>query len=119
MINMKTYPLLQSQMGIFLEWMGEPSATSYNLPCFLSFPKKISAEQLEAALKKLIKSRRILQTRIFIDENGNPLQMQMPEEVEEDSEPQIPYQRESAKIGRNDPCPCGSGKKYKKCCGAN
>ena len=25
--------------------------------------------------------------------------------------------RESPKIGRNDPCPCGSGKKYKKCCG--
>lgn len=23
-----------------------------------------------------------------------------------------------AKVGRNDPCPCGSGKKYKKCCGA-
>ncbi len=22
-----------------------------------------------------------------------------------------------AKVGRNDPCPCGSGKKYKKCCG--
>jgi preprotein translocase subunit SecA len=27
--------------------------------------------------------------------------------------------RASAKVGRNDPCPCGSGKKYKKCCGAN
>ena len=26
--------------------------------------------------------------------------------------------REGPKIGRNDPCPCGSGKKYKKCCGA-
>lgn len=26
------------------------------------------------------------------------------------------YKREEAKIGRNDPCPCGSGKKYKKCC---
>ena len=24
----------------------------------------------------------------------------------------------SQKVGRNDPCPCGSGKKYKKCCGA-
>lgn len=24
----------------------------------------------------------------------------------------------SSKVGRNDPCPCGSGKKYKKCCGA-
>lgn len=27
--------------------------------------------------------------------------------------------RNSNKIGRNDPCPCGSGKKYKKCCGMN
>ena len=27
--------------------------------------------------------------------------------------------REEPKVGRNDPCPCGSGKKYKKCCGAN
>ncbi|MBW1707552.1 MAG: SEC-C domain-containing protein, partial [Deltaproteobacteria bacterium] len=26
--------------------------------------------------------------------------------------------RKGKKIGRNDPCPCGSGKKYKKCCGA-
>lgn len=26
------------------------------------------------------------------------------------------YQREAPKIGRNDPCPCGSGKKFKKCC---
>lgn len=25
--------------------------------------------------------------------------------------------REEPKVGRNDPCPCGSGKKYKKCCG--
>ena len=25
--------------------------------------------------------------------------------------------REAPKIGRNDPCPCGSGRKYKKCCG--
>jgi len=27
--------------------------------------------------------------------------------------------RQGVKIGRNDPCPCGSGKKYKKCCGAS
>jgi len=26
--------------------------------------------------------------------------------------------RETPKVGRNDPCPCGSGKKFKKCCGA-
>jgi len=28
----------------------------------------------------------------------------------------VTYRRESPKVGRNDPCPCGSGKKYKKCC---
>lgn len=28
-----------------------------------------------------------------------------------------PQVREQPKVGRNDPCPCGSGKKYKKCCG--
>jgi preprotein translocase subunit SecA len=36
------------------------------------------------------------------------------EEVEEKAQP---VKRESKKIGRNDPCPCGSGKKYKKCHG--
>lgn len=29
----------------------------------------------------------------------------------------IPYRRTQAKVGRNEPCPCGSGKKFKKCCG--
>lgn len=33
-------------------------------------------------------------------------------------EPQRPVKK-SKKIGRNEPCPCGSGKKYKKCCGVN
>ena len=33
------------------------------------------------------------------------------------AKPQVPFIRESPKIGRNDPCPCGSGKKYKQCCG--
>ena len=31
--------------------------------------------------------------------------------------PQIPYTRAIPKVGRNDPCPCGNGKKFKKCCG--
>ncbi|MBU1713553.1 MAG: preprotein translocase subunit SecA [Proteobacteria bacterium] len=30
-----------------------------------------------------------------------------------------PVKREDNKVGRNDPCPCGSGKKFKKCCGKN
>ncbi|WP_455721595.1 IS1096 element passenger TnpR family protein [Agathobacter sp.] len=34
-----------------------------------------------------------------------------------DIESEQPYRRDTPKVGRNDPCPCGSGKKYKKCCG--
>ena len=57
--------------------------------------------------------------------------MMMPENMEEEGVPagmpveipqaepeiQVTYYREEPKVGRNDPCPCGSGKKYKKCCG--
>ncbi|HLE18269.1 MAG TPA: SEC-C metal-binding domain-containing protein, partial [Syntrophales bacterium] len=35
----------------------------------------------------------------------------------EDMKTQATVKREGEKVGRNDPCPCGSGKKYKKCCG--
>jgi preprotein translocase subunit SecA len=37
---------------------------------------------------------------------------------EEKTEKKKPIKRNTPKVGRNDPCPCGSGKKYKKCCGA-
>ena len=33
--------------------------------------------------------------------------------------PNKPFSRATPKVGRNDPCPCGSGKKYKNCCGKN
>ncbi|TSJ91646.1 hypothetical protein FG002_001700 [Chitinimonas sp. BJB300] len=41
------------------------------------------------------------------------------DDEETERESQAPIKREAPKVGRNDPCPCGSGKKYKKCCGAN
>ena len=41
------------------------------------------------------------------------------ETVNPDTGKQAPFVRKSKKVGRNDPCPCGSGKKYKNCCGKN
>jgi preprotein translocase subunit SecA len=35
----------------------------------------------------------------------------------EDGESHTPYVRDGRKVGRNEPCPCGSGKKYKQCHG--
>lgn len=36
--------------------------------------------------------------------------------IDEEYSKPSPYTRPEPKVGRNDPCPCGSGKKYKKCC---
>ncbi len=36
-----------------------------------------------------------------------------------DDQAPVPIKRVHDKVGRNDPCPCGSGRKYKKCCGVN
>lgn len=52
---------------------------------------------------------------------GVPDNFNVPEAVDSDwideSIAKQPYVRQQPKVGRNDPCPCGSGKKYKKCCG--
>ena len=45
------------------------------------------------------------------------MEMSFQEDAVPEVEVQVPYYREEPKVGRNDPCPCGSGKKYKKCCG--
>ena len=45
-----------------------------------------------------------------------------PEEAEAEKErnkKKAPIVNDGPKVGRNDPCPCGSGKKYKNCCGKN
>ncbi|MGF1700008.1 preprotein translocase subunit SecA [Photobacterium makurazakiensis] len=42
---------------------------------------------------------------------------QIADESTEQDDESAPYQREDRKVGRNEPCPCGSGKKYKQCHG--
>jgi len=42
---------------------------------------------------------------------------QLPGEDEAPLPPPVETIRAAGKPGRNDPCPCGSGKKYKQCCG--
>ncbi len=44
-------------------------------------------------------------------------EMRLSRGSQESAKQQQPMKREGEKVGRNDPCPCGSGKKYKKCCG--
>ena len=60
--------------------------------------------------------------RGMTENEENSLEDELDDEYEEDEEidplePGVTYRRSSPKVGRNDPCPCGSGKKYKKCHG--
>ncbi len=69
-------------------------------------------------------SRRMRQATTSIDEMEEAFQRRKKRELEQarmaGSGDQGPVQqvKRGDKVGRNDPCPCGSGKKYKKCCGA-
>ncbi len=53
--------------------------------------------------------------RWYYSEKNSQLQASPPKT--QPAKPQQPFVREDAKVGRNDPCPCNSGKKFKKCCG--
>jgi len=56
----------------------------------------------------------------LVHDEAKSLSQAMPAQ-QQGGEPQsaapVPIQKSGPKVGRNDPCPCGSGKKYKKCCG--
>jgi preprotein translocase subunit SecA len=52
-----------------------------------------------------------------IEEFGKPQEQPFSYSGSDAPEKKKPEKRASKKIGRNAPCPCGSGKKYKKCCG--
>ncbi|MFH2046657.1 MAG: preprotein translocase subunit SecA [Pseudomonadota bacterium] len=52
-----------------------------------------------------------------IDDISKPKEQKLIFSGGDDSVSKKPVKREDKKVGRNDPCPCGSGNKYKKCCG--
>ena len=54
--------------------------------------------------------------RVNVVQPPKERQRQAVENLYQEDVPRQPVRREN-KVGRNDPCPCGSGKKYKKCCG--
>ncbi|MFH1798925.1 MAG: preprotein translocase subunit SecA [Candidatus Omnitrophota bacterium] len=69
---------------------------------------KISAQEEEHR-------KRVFEPKKEVFEHKNYSAMKMPEESPQMGE--STYRRDAPKVGRNDLCPCGSGKKHKKCCG--
>ncbi len=67
---------------------------------------------------ELSRMLRAAQARMMGTDDLDPLDFGLDEEYQpEDTLPGITIQYEQPRVGRNDPCPCGSGKKFKKCCG--
>lgn len=79
--------------------------TDYTLDELLQKYKAHSLEQkIYSSTTVLYRSQAFSSTLGIIEEN--------------EEKPKLPENIDLSKIGRNDPCPCGSGKKFKKCCGA-
>ncbi|MGE4578707.1 MAG: preprotein translocase subunit SecA [Desulfuromonadales bacterium] len=83
--------------SLFMEMMGRIRHEVVQKLYRIQLAKEEDVEKLEAEQRR----RRIVLNRV-----GG------------ESQDKQPVTREEDKVGRNDPCPCGSGKKYKKCCGA-
>lgn len=56
-------------------------------------------------------------TNITVEQTINQVFLETDKAAKPNEVARPPAKRVSPKIGRNEPCPCGSGKKYKKCCG--
>ena len=87
----------------FMEIVNAVLAKNYSLEELLNkYKRRYVANKIISSTTVLYRSSAFSSTLGIIEDNEN--------------KPEIDT---SKKIGRNDPCPCGSGKKYKKCCGAN
>jgi preprotein translocase subunit SecA len=65
-----------------------------------------------------IQAVRTLEEPLMVRRPVTPPRLVLNHGEPDDSRPRTPVHRSTEKVGRNAPCPCGSGKKYKKCHGA-
>ncbi len=84
---------------------------------FMELVQRIKEETIEK-LFRVQMARPEEVTRFEEEAKAQPMILRRGGQEEETEEvKQQPVKRDSKKVGRNEPCPCGSGKKYKKCCG--
>ncbi|MDF2674184.1 MAG: hypothetical protein K0R09_2452 [Clostridiales bacterium] len=94
--------------------------TSLNNPVDMDSLTEDTELKLEIDFEKLYFNMHVAKADWLynITEWDGILSQEKREEIEKDYKKSKIVVKED-KIGRNDPCPCGSGKKYKKCCGKN
>jgi preprotein translocase subunit SecA len=71
----------------------------------------------ESDVEAVEQQRRSEAPRQYQHAEASAMAEQQEEQAPAGEETHTPYTRQGRKIGRNEPCPCGSGKKYKQCHG--
>ena len=95
--------------GIYLRSYGQKDpVVEYRFEGFAMFDEMIAAIREETV-------RMVLTVPVRVQRPPQREQVMKPDAPNAGA--QTPYKNKGDKIGRNDPCPCGSGKKYKNCCG--
>ncbi len=95
--------------GIYLRSYGQKDpVVEYRFEGFAMFDEMIAAIREETV-------RTVLTVPVRVQRPPQREQVMKPDAPNAGA--QTPYKNKGEKIGRNDPCPCGSGKKYKNCCG--
>lgn len=95
--------------GIYLRSYGQKDpVVEYRFEGFAMFDEMIAAIREETV-------RMVLTVPVRVQRPPQREQVMKPDAPNAGA--QTPYKNKGEKVGRNDPCPCGSGKKYKNCCG--
>jgi len=81
--------------------------------CLVQIKQDESADAIEQ--KRLQEAQKEQST--LVHKQANAMDQGAERGQQQNAEPQTPYTRDGVKVGRNEPCPCGSGKKYKQCHG--
>ena len=101
--------------GIYLRSMGQRDpVVEYRFEGFTMFDEMIASIREDTV-------RMVLAVKLQIQQQKPPMQREqvLKPYAENAGSKTTVKKTANQKVGRNDPCPCGSGKKYKKCCGAN
>lgn len=98
--------------GIYLRSMGQKDpVVEYRFEGFAMFDEMIASIREDTV-------RMILTVKVRREEPPKREQVMKPDAPNAGATTPV-KKTADRKVGRNDPCPCGSGKKYKKCCGAD
>jgi preprotein translocase subunit SecA len=102
----------RESFALFQELLTNIKQDVVRIICHVEVRQPEEVEELERQRREALEQQKMQ----FQHDEANAMASEQGEDAAADAD-HTPYVREERKVGRNEPCPCGSGKKYKQCCG--